>query len=384
MKLSFLGPAPPFRGGIVTYYAMLARVLKERGHEVFWASFKKQYPKIIFPGTEQEGETAAWLDQPNCRRFIPWSPWSWWQTYRDLQREAPAAVIIKYWIPFFAPGFFAVTWLLRHKTDIRVVYLLDNVIPHEKYPLGLFLTRLALRQGHGYIAQSDQVRRDLMQVLPDTDPGTVITTPHPVYDFGEPGRPRKTRSEARAALGLHATAHLVLFFGFIKPYKGVLHLIDAAGPLREKYGQDVQVLIVGDIYGDKQPYLDRIAASGASDIIKLVDGFVPDDTVEDYFLAADLAVLPYVSATQSGIIQIAYNYDLPVVTTDVGGLPEVVRDGETGYIVPPKDGVALAAAVGRFFDEDNAAEFGAAVAREKEKYSWDRMAEAVEKLAGEK
>jgi len=180
---------------------------------------------------------------------------------------------------------------------------------------------------------------------------------------------------------LHATAHLVLFFGFIKPYKGVLHLIDAAGPLREKYGQDVQVLIVGDIYGDKQPYLDRIAASGASDIIKLVDGFVPDDTVEDYFLAADLAVLPYVSATQSGIVQIAYNYDLPVVTTNVGGLPEVVRDGCTGYIVPPENPEALAGAVTRFFKENKAAEFAANVTVEKEKYSWDRMAEAIEKLA---
>ena len=185
MKLSFLGPAPPFRGGIVTYYAMLARVLTNRGHEVFWAAFKKQYPKLLFPGTEQEGETAAWLAHPNAPRFVPWSPWSWWRTYQDLRDEQPAAVIIKYWIPFFAPGFFAVTWLLRRNTDVRVVYLLDNVIPHEKYPLGLFLTRLALRQGHGYIAQSDQVRRDLFQVLPNTDAQAVITTPHPVYDFGQ-------------------------------------------------------------------------------------------------------------------------------------------------------------------------------------------------------
>ncbi len=382
MKLSFLGPAPPFRGGIVTYYAMLARVLKERGHEVFWASFRRQYPGFLFPGTEQEGETAPWLDQPNTRRFVPWSPWSWWRTYRDLRRENPAAVVIKYWIPFFAPGFFAVTWLLRRRTGIRIVYLLDNVIPHEKYPLGLFLTRLALRQGHAYIAQSDQVRRDLMQVLPNTAPGTVITTPHPVYDFGQPGRPRKTKAAAREALGLPAETRLVLFFGFIKPYKGVLHLIDAAGPLREKYGARMRVLIVGDIYGEKQPYLDRIAASGGADIIQLVDGFVPDDTVEDYFLAADLAVLSYVSATQSGIIQIAYNYDLPVVTTDVGGLPEVVRDSETGFVVPPQDSAALAAAVSRFFDEDRAAVFAAAVGREKKKYSWDRMAEAVEILAG--
>ena len=116
MKLAFLGPAPPFRGGIVTYYGMLARVLTERGHEVFWSSFRKQYPGFLFPGTEQEGETAAWLDHADHPRFVPWSPWSWWRTYRDLARAAPRAVVIKYWIPFFAPGFFGVTWLLRRRT----------------------------------------------------------------------------------------------------------------------------------------------------------------------------------------------------------------------------------------------------------------------------
>lgn len=381
MKLAFLGPAPPFRGGIVTYYGMLGRRLLERGHDLHWASFRKQYPGFLFPGTEQEGESAAWLHLPNTRNFVPWSPWSWWRTYRDLAAAAPTAVVIKYWLPFFAPGFAVVTWLLRRRTSVRVVYLLDNVIPHEKYPCGMCLTRLALKQGHGYIAQSEQVRRDLFEVLPGTDPTTVVTTPHPVYDFGEPGRPRKSQAEARAALGLPAEARLALFFGFIKPYKGVVHLIDAAGVLKQEFGEDLRVLIVGDIYGEKQPYLDRIAASGGADIIDLVDGFVPDAVVEDYFLAADLAALPYVSATQSGIVQIAYNYDLPVVTTDVGGLPEVVRDGETGFIVPPADGEALAAAVTRFFREDRAADFGAAVAAEKEKYSWDRMAEAIETLA---
>ncbi|MBU2502274.1 glycosyltransferase [bacterium] len=382
MKLAFLGPAPPFRGGIVTYYGMLARALKARGHEVFWASFRKQYPRFLFPGTEQEGRTAAWLDHPDHPRFVAWSPWSWWRTYRDLKRASPRALVIKYWIPFFAPGFFAVTWLLRRDTGVRVVYLLDNVIPHEKYPLGMFLTRLALRQGHGYIAQSAQVRRDLFTVLPGTDPAAVVDAPHPVYDFGEPGRPRKTRAEARKALGLEAAAHLVLFFGFIKPYKGVVHLIDAAGPLRREFGRDLEILIVGDVYGEKQPYLDRIAASGGSDVVRLVDGFVPDEIVEDYFVAADLVVLPYVSATQSGIVQIAYNYDLPVVTTAVGGLPEVVEDGRTGFLVPPGDSAALAAAITRFFREEKAAAFAGAVAAQKKKYSWDAMAEAIEGLAG--
>ncbi len=381
MKLAFLGPAPPFRGGIVTYYAMLYRVLQERGHSVFWASFRKQYPGFLFPGSGQKGETANWLKQPNTQNFVPWSPWSWWKAAKSLEDEALDAVIIKYWLPFFAPGFFAVTWLLRRRTKTRIIYLLDNVIAHEKYPFANFLTRLALGQGHAFIAQSLQVREDLFTVLPETNVDRVITSPHPVYDFGEPGRSRRSKAEAREILKLPAKVHLVLFFGFIKAYKGVNNLIDSARHLRKEFGEDLRILIVGDIYGEKQPYVDRIAASGAADIIDLVDGFVPDETVEDYFLAADLAVLPYISATQSGIIQIAYNYDLPVVTTNVGGLPEVVTDGGTGFIVPPEDSAALAGAVIRFFREKRAEEFIANVVQEKKKYSWDRMAEAVEELA---
>jgi glycosyltransferase involved in cell wall biosynthesis len=382
VKLAFLGPAPPLRGGIVTYFGLLARALTARGHDVFWASFRRQYPHFLFPGSTQEGETAAWLDHPNLPRFVPWSPLSWWRTYRDLKRNAPRAVVIKYWLPFFAPGFWAVTWLLRRHSDVRVIYLLDNVIPHEKYPLGRFLTRQALRQGHGFLAQSAQVRRDLLTVLPEAVSLPVLEIPHPVYDFGAPGRPRPSRAEARARLDLPPQAHVVLFFGFIKAYKGVAHLLDAAPRLKERYGDQVRVLIVGDIYGPKQPYLDHIERSGADDIIRLVDGFVPDELVESYFVAADLVVLPYVSATQSGIVQIAYNYDRPVVTTNVGGLPEVVLDGCTGFLVPPGDAAALAAAIVRFFDEDRAESFGAAVAQEKRKYSWERMAAAVEELAG--
>lgn len=382
MKLAFLGPAPPLRGGIVTYYSLLARALEARGHSVFWASFRRQYPGFLFPGSAQEGATAGWLDHPNRPRFVPWSPPSWWRTYRDLATEAPRAVVIKYWLPFFAPGFWAVAWLLRRRTGIRVVYLLDNVIAHEKYPLAGFLTRGALRQGHGFIAQSAQVRRDLEQVLPGIDPRRVVEAPHPTYDFGAPGRPRPTREQARRELGLPLGARVVLFFGFIKAYKGVMHLVDAAPLLKARYGDGVRVLVVGDVYGDRQPYVDRIEASGAADVLRLVDGFVPDEQVESYFVACDLVVLPYVSATQSGIVQIAYNYDRPVVTTDVGGLPEVVQDGRTGFLVPPADAPALAAAIARFFDEDLAAAFGEAVAQEKRKYSWDRMVDAIEELAG--
>ena len=290
-------------------------------------------------------------------------------------------MIAKYWLPFFAPGFGAVVRRLR-KRGVPLVYILDNVVAHEKYPFAAALTRWALGPAAGFVAQSDQVRSDLFATVPGVDQAVVRDCPHPVYDFGVPGRPRKTMAEARAALDLPPDARVVLYFGFIKAYKGVVHLIDAAPLLRDRYGDDLRLLIVGDVYGDAKPYHDQIAACGAADNIRFVDGYVPDEAVEDYFLAADLVVLPYVSATQSGIVQIAYNYDVPVVSTNVGGLPEVVLDGETGYLVPPGDPVALAAAVARFFDETHAADFAAAVAVEKAKYAWSRMVDTLEDLIG--
>ncbi|MBU0743433.1 glycosyltransferase [bacterium] len=381
MRLGLLGPAPPFRGGIVTYVAMLHRALGERGHAIHWAGFRRQYPGAIFPGSSQTGDTAPWMPRPDSLRFTPWSPRSWRRTADDLLGAGVEAVIVKYWLPFFAPGFGAVARRLRGR-GVPVVYILDNVVAHERYPFAAALTRWALGPAAGYVAQSGQVRRDLFAILPGVDPARVRDCPHPVYDFGVPGRPRKTRPEARAALDLPADARVVLYFGFIKAYKGVEHLIDAAPLLRGRYGDALRLLIVGDVYGDARPYRERIAGCGAADIIRFVDGYVPDDRVEDHFLAADLVVLPYVSATQSGIVQIAYNYDKPVVSTRVGGLPEVVLDGRTGYLVPPGDPAALAAAVARFFDEDRAADFAAAVAVEKEKYGWSRMVDTLEDLIG--
>lgn len=265
---------------------------------------------------------------------------------------------------------------------MRVISILHNVVPHEKQPFARSLTGLALSQCHGFIAQSENARDQLFGILPTIDQESVRVTPHPLYDFGKPGSKRRTRAEARTALGLPKESRVVLFFGFIKPYKGVGTLIEAAPLLRERYGPEgVNILIVGDVYGDRETLRERVRLSGAEEVITLIDQFVPDSEVEDLFMAADLVVLPYLSATQSGILQIAWNYNRPVVTTDVGGLPEVVRDGETGFIVPPGDASALGGAMIRFFDENRAESFSSAVALERTKYSWEGLAEAVEFLA---
>jgi glycosyltransferase involved in cell wall biosynthesis len=383
MKICILGPAPPFRGGIVTYLGMLARELKRKGNEVFWSSFRKQYPRFLFPGSDQLGEVAPWIRMENTPRFVPWSPVSWYRTYRDIKKENPRAVIMKYWLPFFALGYAAVAYFLNRYTDIKTIYILDNVVPHEKQPFSRILGKVALNQGYGFIAQSENVKSDLLSVLPNVNKDRIKLIPHPVYDFSEPGVERKSKIEARKSLGLPADIKVILFFGFIKPYKGVDYLIDACPILKARYGNEIRVLIVGDVYGDSTPYYDRINNSGARDIISFDNDFIPDSKVEDYFIASDLLVLPYLSATQSGIIQIAYNYDLPVVTTKVGGLPEVVQDSVTGFLVPPEDTVQLAEAAIRFFDENFASRLAKGIAEEKHKYSWDNLASAILALAVE-
>lgn len=379
MRLALFGPAPPLRGGIVAAHANLYRTLEARGHAMHWTGFLRQYPAFLFPGSAQEGPTAPWLDCPNHRTFVPWDPWSWRRTAQDLLAFAPDGVIARWWIPFFAPGFWAVARQVRRRT--RLIWLLDNVVPHERYPLGTWLTRRALGQGHAFVAQSEQVRGELLDLLPRLVPDQVALAPHPVYDYTDPGRPRPTPAEARRALGLPEQARVILFFGFIKPYKGLVHLIDAAPRLRERYGPDgVVILVVGDVYGDRRPLLERIERSGAADIVRFHPEYVPDTEVERWFVASDLVALPYVSATQSGIVQIAWNYDRPVVTTRVGGLPEVVEDGVTGFLVPPGDPGALAAACIRFFDDAHGAAMAAAINREKAAYSWQRQAEVIERL----
>jgi glycosyltransferase involved in cell wall biosynthesis len=380
MRLALFGPAPPLRGGIVAAQANLYRTLAGRGHQMHWTGFRRQYPDWLFPGSAQEGETAPWLRCPSTPVFVPWEPWTWGRAAADLLAWRPDAVIARWWIPFFAPGFWGVMRRVRRRT--RVIWVLDNVEPHERYPLGRALTRLALRQGHRYLAQSEQVRRDLQALLPGVPDAAVRLAPHPLYDYGAPGRPRPTRAEARRQLGLPEDLRVLLFFGFIKPYKGLVHLFDAAPRLRERFGPDgVRIVVLGDVYGDRKPYDERLAASGAADVVDFQPRYVADEEVEPWFVAADLVVLPYVSATQSGIVQIAWNYERPVVTTRVGGLPEVVRDGETGFLVPPADPAALAEACIRFFAEDHGPAMTAAVAREKHRYSWDNQAEAIEALA---
>ena len=373
MKIAIIGTAYPLRGGIAHYNAILASHLKQR-HTVDVITFKRQYPKLFFPGTSQKETGDPGIPIHSRQLVDSINPFNWIRTGLTVRRERPDLIIFKYWLPFFGACFGTIAAVARWGTRTKVLYICDNVIPHEHRPGDRFLTRFAFKRGDVFIVQSDQVERDLLSLLPRARCRKV---PHPVYEiFGE----TIPKAEARTRLGIPVNKPVILFFGYIRPYKGLMTLLDALPHVAASL--DLTTLIVGEFYEDPAPYRDRIAALGLGGRLKLAAEYVPNEEVSMYFSAADLLVLPYRSATQSGIIQIAYNFDRPVIATNVGGLPEVVIHGRTGLIVPPDDPVALARAVEEFFRSGKMDEFTKNVREEKKKYSWDRLVEAIEDLIG--
>jgi D-inositol-3-phosphate glycosyltransferase len=371
VKFVLVGTAYPHRGGIAHFVHLLAHTLTARGHDVSILSFSRQYPSILFPGTSQDDDGPPPDPPLDIHPLIDTiNPLSWGKAARWAAARKPDLTVFKYWMPFFAPGYDAIVRHLNRKQVGRTCFLLDNVIPHEPRPGDRWLTKRVLEKVDRFIAQSAVVRDDLLKFRPDA---VYRDVPHPVYSSFPPGH---AREEARARLGVKQK-QVILFFGFIRGYKGLMNLIRSMPHI----DSDTALLIGGEFYEDDKPYKAEVARLGLADRVTWHDRYIPNEEVGDFFNAADAVVLPYQSATQSGIIQIAMNYGTPIITTNVGGLAEVVKDGAMGYVVPPENPEALATAVNRFFREEKREAFSAAVVTERERYSWTPMAEALEAFA---
>jgi D-inositol-3-phosphate glycosyltransferase len=370
--VALVGPLYPYRGGIVHFLETMYHGLRARGHAVSAVTFKRQYPELLFPGKTQYEAKPPAHPIPAPRLLDTVNPLTWRATARHLARQRPDAVVFKYWMPFFAPAFGTVARHLRRR-GIRIYAVVDNAIPHERRPGDLALSRSFLRSVDGCIVMSESVERDLERL---GVAAPVRRIAHPIYDLFGAGMPR---AEARALLGLPAGAPVLLFFGFIRRYKGLHALLDAM-PRIVRALPDVRLVVAGEFYEDAAPYRAKIDAHGLQEHVRLCSDYIPNEEVPRYFSAADVVVQPYVSATQSGVAQIAYQFDRPLVVTDVGGLAEVVPHERAGLVVPPEDPEALAVAVIRFFEEGLAERLTAGVREEKTKYSWDRLYEALEDL----
>lgn len=374
MKITILGTAYPLRGGIAHFNALLAKHLATR-HEVDVITFKRQYPSILFPGKTQaeSGEQPDLEPAPQLVDSI--NPFNWINVARHIRRRQPDLFVFKYWLPFFGPCFGTIARLVKRGTRTKILYVCDNVIPHERRPGDVVFTRYAFGAADYFIVQSDAVERDLLSLLPNARYRKV---PHPVYEIFGTAIPK---SEARAKLAI-TTPKVLLYFGYVRPYKGLMVLLDAMKHVRDLGFElsEMLLLVVGEFYDDEEKYRRRAKELGLDSVVRFVADYVPNVQVGLYFSAADAVVLPYLSATQSGITQIAYNFDKPVIATDVGGLAEVVIDGQTGLIVPPNDPEALAKAFDRFYSNKLEPQFTARVKEEKKKYSWENFIRTIEEL----
>lgn len=377
MNIKFIGPAYPYRGGLATIIETLARTFAGRGGEVSIDTFSLQYPRLLFPGKSQFRTGPAPTDLTIERTVSTINPLSWWRVGRKLRRQRPDLVVLKYWTPLMAPCFGTICRLARKNDKTKVVVHVDNITPHENHFYDRVLNRYFLRSVDGFVYMSEAVKSDL-----DTYGlgKPALFSPHPLFDtYGQ----RVDRTEACTRLGLDPQTEYTMFFGYIRDYKGLDLLIDAWAMLHKKgLTEGRKLLVVGEVYGADTKYTEQIARLGLEDEVIMHTRFVPDGEVADYFSVAQMVALPYKSATQSGVTQVAYAFGVPMIVTRVGGLAEIVPDGVVGLLADVS-AESVAEAIEKAWQEGNLDRFREGIEQEKHRFSWDATADVIEQLYGQ-
>jgi glycosyltransferase involved in cell wall biosynthesis len=368
-KIVIVSPAHPLRGGIAASTERLAVELQKKGISVVIYSYSLQYPGFLFPGKTQFtsdpaplGANGKPLKIVTCINSV--NPLSWILTGLRIASEQPDQVIVRFWLPFMGPALGTLLRIARWRTRTRVTGLVDNIIPHEKRPGDRLFARYFTGACDDFLVMSKSVGEEIR--LFSNKP--VVFSPHPLYDnYGA----LQNRDNARKTLGIPQEARVALFFGFIRQYKGFDLFLRALA-----HTPHIHALVAGECYEDWAPYQQIIDDNDMSDRVHTVTDFIPSEQVGLYFSAADIVVQPYRSATQSGISQIAYHFGLPMIVSNVGGLPEIVADKVSGYVVTP-DAAAVADALNDFFKNNRSEEMRIGVQREKQRFTWDKMADAL-------
>ena len=365
MKIGFLGPAYPFRGGIVQFGTQLAYEFRHK-NEIKFFSFKQQYPKILFPGKDQISQSEK-PDFTIISKLTPYNPFTWFPTIKAINDWKPDILIISYWIPFFAPSFGFI--LRRLNNNVKLYYIVHNIDFHEKWIFAKSLTKYALNKADLLVTLSESVYNDACRLFPKKK---TVHGFHPVYNCYN--FDKYTKVSAKSELKL-TSKKVILFFGYIKQYKGLELLIRSLPDVINKI-ENAHLLIVGEVYGDPKKYRDAILEIGMRERVPFIDRFVKDEEIEIFFKAADVLALPYISATQSGVVQIAYDMDLGAVATPVGSLAELVLDGKTGIMAKDVSKEAFADAIVRYLELDQEILIKN-IKEENKKYSWEALAELI-------
>lgn len=364
MRIALLSVFYPYRGGIAQFGAMLYRAL-EADNEVKAFNFKKQYPNFLFPGSSQfVGEQDSADAIPSERCLDSTGPLSFSKTARKIKTFHPDLLISQYWMTFFGPSIGAVS---KRMKGTRRIAILHNVIPHEKRFFDAPANRYFLKHNDGFVVMSDVVLKDLLSLKPDAK---YLRIDHPVYSqFGESLEP----TEAREKLGVPLGKKVLLFFGIIRDYKGLDVLLQAFQGLPDDY----HLLVAGECYGSFEKYEQLIKELALESRITLCTRYIEDREVSAFFSAADVCVLPYKSATQSGITAIAHHFNIPLIATDVGGLKETIIDGKSGLIVAQPEPEMLRSTILSYFENNMKIAMSAFIAAQKADHSWENFARKI-------
>ncbi|MFN8279338.1 MAG: glycosyltransferase [Saprospiraceae bacterium] len=373
-KVVILGPAHPLRGGLASFDERLAKAFISKGHECSIYTFSLQYPSFLFPGTTQYSSEPApqGLDIHVCVNSV--NPFNWIKIGKILIKIKPDTLVVRFWLPFMGPCLGSILRYVRRNHHTRIICIADNVIPHEHRVGDSMLTRYFIGVPHAFITMSEKVRSDLKKFRPEVPERCVA---HPLYDnFGE----KIDKFTARQKLGIDPGIRLCLFFGFIRKYKGLDLLLEAfAGKFLKN--ADIHLLVAGEYYEDSKFYLDIIEKNNIQEKVILRTNFIPDSEVKYYLSAADVVVQPYREATQSGVTPLAYHFEVPMIVTNVGALPQLVPHGEVGRVCEPEP-EAIENAIAAFFNMDSL-KLMEGILREKKKLSWDTLVESIMSLSND-
>lgn len=370
-RIVIIGPAYPLRGGLATFNQRLAQEFIKEGHSCELVSFSLQYPSILFPGKTQYSEEPAPAGLIIRSIVNSINPANWLQVGKRLRNERPDFIIVRFWIPFMGPALGTILRQVKKNRHTKVICIADNVIPHEHRLGDRTFTRYFLKACDGFITMSDKVMNDLRQ-FEKKKPALLVQ--HPLYDnFGE----KISKEEARSFLKLDSSDKIVLFFGFIRKYKGLDLLLQAMTDKHIKEA-NIKLLIAGEFYEDEKPYLQIIKDNQLEETVILKNQFIQDQEVKYYLCAADMVVQPYRNATQSGVTPLAYHFEKPMVVTNVGGLPDLVPDHKVGLVCEPQP-KSIAEAILEYYQlgEDY---FIPHLRSEKQKYAWTNLTKAIKEL----
>jgi glycosyltransferase involved in cell wall biosynthesis len=371
MQIALISVAPPYRGGISKQTSILVENLS-KNHSVDVINYSRQYPDFLFPGKTQYLDDK--LENDNSSRMIDSiNPLTWFSTGNKLAKKNYDLVIFRFWNPFFAPALGVISGIIKKKSSYtKLMSLCDNILPHEKTPFAYFLTTYLFDKLDGHIVQSSQTENELQEVVENP---VYEKRFHPIYT----NFPKKIdKITARKKLGLSAK-NIILYFGIIRDYKGFDILLNAIAELKDS-GLDFHLLAGGECYGSDEKYTQLISNLGISDYITWHNKYIPDSEVSNYFSAADVVALPYRTASQSGVTQIAYSYDLPVIVTKVGGLPEIVDEGQSGITIEPENPTELANILEKNLEAGTFLEMAAYIKKFKQKFSWEYFVNGIESV----